>query len=94
MNKQLAHSIISKWIHSCLHEEQVAIAHEAVCNLYDAHYKAAGTPESEELHSLCMQKTAEIKNKGAYGKVISEPKPSSLELDETDPMCEIVAGKD
>ena len=40
--------------------EQLSKAHDAVIDIYDNVYHAAGTPSSEELHKACIQRKVDI----------------------------------
>lgn len=58
--QQIVFQTIKNWIQSCVTVEQLAVTHDAVINLYDNVYHAAGTPSSEELHKACIQRKVDI----------------------------------
>ena len=60
MTQQIVFQTIKNWIKSCVTVEQLAVTHDAVINLYDNVYHAAGTPSSEELHKACIQRKVDI----------------------------------
>lgn len=60
MTQQIVFQTIKNWIQSCRTAEQLAVTHDAVINLHDNAYHAAGSPNSEELHKSCIQRKVDI----------------------------------
>lgn len=61
------------WITGCETQPQLAVTHEAVINLFDNKFKAAGTQLSENLHALCIQRLSEIKQLGIEAVIVEQP---------------------
>ena len=78
------------WIESCKTQPQLAVTHDAVINLFDNKFKAAGTQLSENLHALCMHVLSEIKESkieaelvdmdSAYEAFKDAPLPGNMDL--------------
>ena len=58
--QQIVFQTIKKIIRLSATVEQLAAAHDAVIDIYDNVYHAAGTPSSEELHKACIQRKVDI----------------------------------
>lgn len=58
--QQIVFQIIKKIIRLSATVEQLSAAHDAVIDIYDNVYHAAGTPSSEELHKACIQRKVDI----------------------------------
>ena len=65
MNIKTTHETILGWIRSCQTAEQLVVAHEAVIKLYDNLYNTAGSPESQFLHSACLNRKSELEQLAA-----------------------------
>lgn len=58
--QQIVFQTIKKIIRLSATVEQLSAAHDAVIDIYDNVYHAAGTPSSEELHKACIQRKVDI----------------------------------
>jgi len=60
--QQITFETMKRWIASCVTTEQLGVTHDAVIQLYDNRYHAAGSPESELLHKQCIERSVQLRD--------------------------------
>lgn len=68
----ITYETIRGWIEGCKTQPQLAVAHDAVINLFDNKFKAAESQLSENLHALAMHKLSEIKDSKIEAEIVDD----------------------